>query len=217
MTYRARPFSDLVDEDKHGFVKRRYISTLLGGYRYVYDEVNQNTIGIGLHLAQLLIYLLSPIIFGMFGLRWIIMQMYPAAIVSGVIFFVINLVFMIIRHFVGDATDIDLSDEKPGLFSKDGVRFLVPKRGILESIWCLILSFLYGFTITLMFLDGIILKDNPYQIMCIVFSSLAGYSLFSHRCPEPAIYRDNEAEFGLGSNHYQRPLYMIIIASVNLI
>jgi len=51
ITYRQRPFTDLVDEDKHSFVKRRYLSTFLGGYRIVADETSDNYIGLGLHIA----------------------------------------------------------------------------------------------------------------------------------------------------------------------
>ena len=36
--YSERPFKDLVDEEKRPFVKRRILSTLLGGYRLVYNE-----------------------------------------------------------------------------------------------------------------------------------------------------------------------------------
>ena len=62
MTYRSRPYSDLIDEDKHGFVARRYLSTLLGGYRIVKDEESQQYIGVGLHLAQIVIIAISPAI-----------------------------------------------------------------------------------------------------------------------------------------------------------
>lgn len=51
VTYRERPFTDLVDDDKHSFVRRRYLSTLLGGYRIVCDENGDTYIGIGLHIA----------------------------------------------------------------------------------------------------------------------------------------------------------------------
>ena len=51
VSYRALPFSDLVDEDKHGFVRRRIVATIFGGYRTVVDEVEETSVGIGLHLA----------------------------------------------------------------------------------------------------------------------------------------------------------------------
>ncbi len=31
--YRPRPFSELVDEDKHGLVTRKFLGSLFGGYR----------------------------------------------------------------------------------------------------------------------------------------------------------------------------------------
>lgn len=47
---------------------------------------------------------------------------------------------------------------------------------------------------------------------CLLFVGLSGYSLFSQRCPESAIYRDNEQEFGFGSNHYQRPFFFVLLS-----
>jgi hypothetical protein len=40
-----------VDEDKRTFVGRKILSTVLGGYRIVYDEIEANSIGIGLHVG----------------------------------------------------------------------------------------------------------------------------------------------------------------------
>lgn len=41
----------------------------------------------------------------------------------------------------------------------------------------------------------------------LVIMGLASYSLFSGKCPEIAIYRDNDSELEVGSNHYQRAIY----------
>ena len=51
VTYRALPFSDLVDEDKHGFVRRRILATIFGGFRTVVDEVEEANVGPGLVLT----------------------------------------------------------------------------------------------------------------------------------------------------------------------
>jgi hypothetical protein len=46
----------------------------------------------------------------------------------------------------------------------------------------------------------------------LVLVGLSSYSLFSHHCPESAIYRDNDQELAWGSNHYQRVVFNIIIS-----
>lgn len=138
-----------------------------------------------------------------------------ASIISGAILAVINLILIIVRKSIGDEiTSDDMENESISCFSKQGFRFLVPSRDTGESIWCIIVTFLYGFLMTYSLHGLTFFGINPNRnsiimdhrtapfIYCLVFIGLSGYSLFSHKCPEGAIYRDNEAEFGLGSNHY---------------
>jgi hypothetical protein len=47
-----------------------------------------------------------------------------------------------------------------------------------------------------------------------ILMSLSSYSLFSKNCPESAVYADNDSEFQIGSNHYQRPLHVIMCVVV---
>jgi hypothetical protein len=78
-----------------------------------------------------------------------------------------------------------------------------PKSGFIEIIFCTLITFGHGFTLALV--PGI-----PTYVM----SAFASYSLFSGRCPESAVYRDNDQEFTLGSNHYQRAISNIMTAVI---
>lgn len=51
VSYRERPFSDLVDEDKHQLVARKIASSLLGGYRLVINDYDEAVAPCGLLLA----------------------------------------------------------------------------------------------------------------------------------------------------------------------
>lgn len=193
ITYRARPFTELVDEDKHGFVKRRFISTLLGGYRYVQDEQETEFIPITQHLAQLLVLIIPPVVIGV--ISSVVSNLAAAVVISGALLVLFNGALMTLRW-------------------KKGEMFLVPHRGMVESIVCIIITFLYGAAMTYLLHTSTFEYYRPVKqtsnldhrtepmIMCLVMIGFSGYSLFSYKCPETAIYRDNESEFGLGSNHY---------------
>ena len=60
VSYREKPFTDLVDEDKHALVVRKLAASLLGGYRTVLNDYDEDALPVGLHLAQILIYLIVP-------------------------------------------------------------------------------------------------------------------------------------------------------------
>ena len=89
----------------------------------------------------------------------------------------------------------------------------------MEIVWTLIVSFLYGSAMVYALhettMDKFETKGKSPVIMLILIA-LSGYSLFSQRCPEIAIYRDNEQEFGFGSNHYQRQLYFVALAAIQM-
>ena len=78
-----------------------------------------------------------------------------------------------------------------------------PKSGLVEILFCTLVTFGHGFSLALV--PGI-----PTYVM----SAFASYSLFSGRCPESAVYRDNDQEFTMGSNHYQRAISNIITAVI---
>ena len=60
-TYNERPFKDLVDEENFKFVTRRVIGTLFGGYRFVFNEADDDSlIPWHLHFLQLIVYLIMP-------------------------------------------------------------------------------------------------------------------------------------------------------------
>jgi hypothetical protein len=58
--YKAKPFSDLVDEDKRPFIKRRICSTLCGGYRTAIEESTGKSVPVLGHILQILIMLIFP-------------------------------------------------------------------------------------------------------------------------------------------------------------
>ena len=67
--YPERDVKDLIEEDKRPFAVRRVITTLLGGFRCVYDEEESVWINKCLYPAQIILYLLIPgiIVLTVFG------------------------------------------------------------------------------------------------------------------------------------------------------
>ncbi len=88
-----------MDEDKRPFVRRRICSTLLGGYRTVFNEAEEKGIPIHLHFLQLLIYLIVPgiVIATTLGLK---SNRAAAVIISGVVTLGLNLVFQTISYLL---------------------------------------------------------------------------------------------------------------------
>ena len=84
--------------------------------------------------------------------------------------------------------------------------FLFPTKSPVEIMVCSIVTFAQGYLLTLMDLN----------IIVLIVAGLSSYSLYSGRCPESAVYRDNDDEFAFGSNHYKRPIYNIALAAVSL-
>jgi hypothetical protein len=81
-----------------------------------------------------------------------------------------------------------------------------PKTGWVEIAFAALVTFFHGFTLAMV-------PGLPTYII----GGLSSYSLFAGRCPESAVYRDNDEEFALGSNHYQRPLSNILLAVVMIV
>ena len=179
------------------------MSTVLGGYRLVFDEVNETYIGCGLHLGQLLIILTCPAVLIAIRNQG---EVTEACIIGGGILFTLNLIAMTISKLIKG--DVSEAEEDTGCFTKQGFLFLFPKReGIVEMIWSLLVTFGYGAGMTyalrpetMIFHRG---EDNlGMAIGCSIIMGLTWYSLISGRCPEIAIYRYTEEAFGFGSNHY---------------
>ena len=89
MNYRTKPFTDLIDEDKHGFVKRKYLSTLLGGYRIVISDASETYIGIGLHLGQIVCMFECAII--VLIARFVVEDRMNSMLVGGVLLLVLSM------------------------------------------------------------------------------------------------------------------------------
>lgn len=122
MQYRSRPYSDLVDEDKHGFVARRYLSTLLGGYRIVRDEESKSYIGIGLHVAQVLIILIPPaIVLALQGIE----DRITACAIGGGVLLLLNCLFMTGACMIKPETE-EIDDEQ--MTCTQAYLFLFPKK-----------------------------------------------------------------------------------------
>lgn len=99
VSYRERPFSDLVDEDKHELVGRKILASLLGGYRLVINDYDEDRAPCGLLLAQLLIYTIIPMttVIGAIAVpddKWV------AMVVGGAIAFVFNVIFMLVSKMM---------------------------------------------------------------------------------------------------------------------
>ena len=99
-------------------------------------------------------------------------EVLTGALVAGSIATLINLVIMAISY-----------GKKSFLFPA--------KSGVIEIVFCSLVTFAHGFLLT--YVPG-----GPTYII----SGFSSYSLFSSRCPESAVYLDNDQEFALGSNHY---------------
>jgi len=93
--------------------------------------------------------------------------------------------------------------------SKAGFQFLFPpKQSSMEIVLCSMLTLAYGammayafhpYTMSLFYGSE---QGLASSLPLLVLVGLSSYSLFSHHCPESAIYRDNDQELGWGSNHY---------------
>ena len=136
---------------------------------------------------------------------------FQAALIGGIVATIINLILMIIAVQV-QKTEDEGDTEDVSCFSKKGFIFLFPaKSGYFEILVCAIVTFLYTALGIRGFFDE---KEVGINAMIYFLLALNSYSLFSKNCPESAVYRDNDSEFQIGSNHYQRPLYWVICAII---
>ena len=147
-------------------------------------------------------------------------------IMGGAVPLVLNLVLMAYAYHLVNAQqarkepDVAVGDEDVvSCCSKSGYLFLFPARsGKAEIALCALLTFAYGAlmvyvlhptTLTYFFDDD---RDLASLIPLLIFVGLSSFSLFSGRCPESAVYLNNDQELNWGSNHYQRATYYILIA-----
>jgi hypothetical protein len=145
-----------------------------------------------------------------------------AMIIAGAILAIINAIFCVLGSTASKAAqEEEDNDDNVSLVSPKGISFLLPKKSVIEAIWSTLVAFGYGAAMTyICHAQTFEAFRQPQDVgsvaQVIIFTGLSGYSLFSHRCPESAIYRDNELEFQYGSNHYQRQLYFIALGVVML-
>jgi hypothetical protein len=103
--------------------------------------------------------------------------------------------------------------ESKQCFSKAGLLFLFnPKQSYLELLWCTLLTFLHGVAASFIIIIIVSNQLGGSEIVAWIIFGLSGISLFTGFCPEIAVFADNEQEFKWGSNHYQRPIYNILLA-----
>ena len=137
MQYSAKSFSELIEDSKHTFVKRKFISTFLGGYRVAFNEEQDSGIGIGLHLGQLFIMLLSPLVILLIRMAMPEDQL-VASVAAGAVLLVINL-------FLNAASYVMEESDETSCMSKGGFLFLFPKKqGLFHMAVCLVHTFLFG-------------------------------------------------------------------------
>lgn len=137
-------------------------------------------------------------------------------VVGGVIAFVINLIIMLVSKMMKAPAE----SESVSCCSQGGFLFLFPqKSSVGEVIYVAFITLIHGGLMVYVihpkgnaFDDGLVGRV-PHLIMM----GLSSYSLFSAHCPEIAIYRDNDSELEVGSNHYQRVLYCSLIAIIMLV
>ena len=180
---------------------RKLAASLLGGYRTAANDYEEDSLSLGLHLAQILIYLIVPasvlvsvVVLG--DQKWM------AMIVGGAVPLVINVVLMIVALSLG-------SDEDS---QKSGFLFLFPaKSGAFEVLLAAVLTFVNGALMVYIVNPETTGEDLGTRIPHLVIIGLSSYSLFSQHCPEVAIYRDNDQELNWGSNHYQRSTYCSLL------
>ena len=147
-----------------------------------------------------------------------------AMLIGGIALLALNMGQQAIAHVCASKLDgKEEGEENVSFMSARGFLFLHPKKSSpLETIWCFIVAFGYGVMmtyaihpVTFIMTSG---QDNVgMAIVIALFTGMSGHCILGQPCPETAIYRDNEQEFGWGSNHYQRPLFFIIIAGAMMI
>ncbi len=89
VTYKERPFSDLIEVENRSFVFRRVLGTLLGGYRTHWAE--EEVAPLYLHIFQVLILLIMPVFVCLPEL--FIEDLSLIMIIGGVVPMILNAVF----------------------------------------------------------------------------------------------------------------------------
>ena len=197
-------------------VGRKIAASLLGGFRVVINDYDEEVAPCGLLLAQLLIYAIIPVttVVGALAAK---NDLVVGMVIGGAIACVINTIMMLISKMLKAPDDT----ETISCCSAGALLFLFPKKSsVFEMIYVALLTFVHGALMVYVvhpkgngFGDG----GMTDRIGHLVIMGLASYSLFSANCPEIAIYRDNDSELEVGSNHYQRAIYCSLIAVIMLI
>jgi len=217
VSYRAKPFSDLIDEDKHGLVRRKLVAGLLGGYRTVNNENDEEAISVGLHLGQIAIYFIVPAATAV-SLVVVPDDQWTAMALGGALPLLINLIVMMVSRRLGTDRRTDEAESDVSCCSKEGFLFLFPpKSGLGEIFLAAVLTAVHGALMSYMFHPSTTGTSLTSSIPYFVIIGLSSFSLFGHHCPEIAIYRDNDAEVAWGSNHYQRSTYCSVLALIVLL
>lgn len=184
------------------------------------NEHDEDSLPIGLHLGQLLIYLIVPVttLLSAVALQladdpWIAMA------IGGALPLLINLPIMLISMWLKPKGDKEVDSDGLSCCSKAGFLFLFPpKAGVGEVVLASLLTFLHGALMVWMIHPAANGGDDLVaRIPHLAIIGLSSYSLFSAHCPEVAIYRDNDSELEFGSNHYQRSTHCSVIALALLI
>jgi len=209
-------------------VIRRIASTLLGGYRFVYDEADDDSsLPFHLHLLQILIYCIVPAI--VIILTLVLPKDRPTAVViAGLVAFSLNTVVQLISYCVqrrsnqqtGLAGIKELEDDE-ACCGKKAYLFLFPARqSLTELLVCVLLTgvytslmtyFMHGATLDALNSHLTIYDKQVFWGLTLATIVLSSYSLLSRPIPESTPYMTNTDAFSLFSSHYQRVGYSVII------
>ena len=120
------------------------------------------------------------------AIRSIVADRMTAGIIAGCLLGVCNMFIICGSHAATSMNEGEQDDdENISCFSAKGYLFLFPKKGAIESVWCIIVTFLYGALMTYMlhsrtfFVFEMTEIENGALVYCLIFIGLAGYSLFS--------------------------------------
>jgi hypothetical protein len=185
------------------FFKKRFYSTLLGGYRFSFESDKIPSV---LHLFQIIVYVIPTIVTAVLGA--ILENKYIAALIPLAINVILLLSLLIYSRWK--------NTNKPGIYS-----YVFRSRYFGEVLFSFILT--AGFTFLLGWHINHLakLEETGTKIISIVFTAIAATnyycSLFIDSPYETTAVINKSPEFHMHSDMYSRPLYGAIILLIKIL